>query len=116
MNGGRGGRGDDGAPDDDDANVGNKDNNNLSSDRQRAEGGEGNVDDGIDDEHVKGRVWRIPGRMDDSGDCDVEEGGSHPTTPQTTVTHELAERLRFAGRDWQRAEEEEGNVNDDGNN
>ena len=98
----------------------------LSRDRRRAEGGEGDVDDGID-EHVDGRV-RGPHRADtgngrrrrlrrdgDNGD-DVEEGGSHPTTPQTTVMRELAERLRSAGRDWQRAEEGEGNVDDGGDN
>jgi hypothetical protein len=30
--------------------------------------------------------------------------------------HELAERLRSTGRDWQREEEGEGNVGDGGNN
>ena len=90
----------------------------LSRDRQRAEGGEGNVDDGIDNEHVNGRVrgprladtgngrWRRL-RCDGDNNDDVEEGGSHPTTPQTTATRELAERLRSASRDWQRAEEGE---------
>jgi len=28
----------------------------VSRDRRRAEGGEGDVDDGVDDEHVDGRV------------------------------------------------------------
>jgi hypothetical protein len=93
--------------DDDHDNNENKDNDDLSRDRRRAEGGEGNVDDGIDDEHVDGRV-RGP-RLADTGngrrrilhydgdnDNDVEEGGSHPTTPQTMVTCKLAERLRSA--------------------
>jgi len=60
------------------------------------------------------RVWWILG-MGDGGDCG-EEGGSHPTTPQTTATRELAERLRSAGRDWQRAEEGEGDGDNGGNN
>ena len=55
-------------------------------------------------------------RRDGNNDNDVEEGGSHPTTPQTTVMRELAERLRSAGRDCQRAEEGEGDVNDGGDN
>ena len=42
--------------DDDDDNVGNKDDDDLSSNRRRAEGGEGNVDNSVDDEHVDGRV------------------------------------------------------------
>jgi len=50
----------------------------------------------------------------DNGD-DVKEGGSHPTTPQTTATRELAERLRSAGRDWQRTEEGEGDIDNGGN-
>ena len=91
MNGGRGGRGDDGAPptrreDDDDDNDGNKDDDDLSHDRRRAEGGEGNVDNGIDDEHVNGRVWGPHlvdtgnGRRrrlwrDGNNDNDVKEGG-----------------------------------------
>ena len=33
----------------------------LSRDRRRAEGGEGDVDDGVDDEHVDGRVWGLSG-------------------------------------------------------
>ena len=132
MNGGRGGSGDDGAPpmrqeDDDNDNDENKDDNNLSCDRQRAEGGEGDVNDGVDDEHVDGCVWGP--RLADTrngrrwrllragdNDDDVEEGGSHPTTPQTTATHELAERLRSAGHNWQRAEEGEGNVDNGGDN
>ena len=99
----------------------------LSRDRRRAEGGEGDVDDGVDDEHIDGRVRgqrlvdtgngrRRRLRHDGDNDDDVEEGGSHPTTPQTTATHKLAERLRSAGRDWQRAEEGEGNVDDSGDN
>jgi len=44
-------------------------------------------------------------RRDGDNDDNVEEGGSHPTTPQTTVTPELVEWLRSAGRDWQWAEE-----------
>ncbi len=70
-------------------------------------------------------VWRIPG-MGDGRDYGVtatttitsrkEEGGSHPTTPQMTATRELVERLSSAGRDWQRAEEGEGNVDDGGDN
>ena len=132
MNGGRGGRGDDGAPpmrqeDDDDDNDKNKDGVDLSRDRRWAEGGEGDIDDGVDDEHVDGRVrglrladtrngqrrrlWR-----DGNNNDDVKEGGLHPTTPQTTATRELAERLRSAGRDWQRAEVGEGDVDNSGNN
>ena len=71
------------------------------------------------------RIWRIPG-MGNGGDCGV--------TVTTTMTkrradripplrrrrqparRELAERLCSAGRDWQRAEEGEGDVNNDGNN
>jgi hypothetical protein len=113
--------------DDDDDNDGNKDNDELSRDRRWAEGGEGNVDDGVDGEHVNGRV-RCPRladagngrrrrlRRDGDNDDDVEEGGSHPTTPQTTAMRELAERLCSAGRNWQRAEEGEGDVNDGGDN
>ena len=80
----------------------------LSCDWQRAEGGEGNVNDSIDDDHVDGRVrgphladtgngrrWRL--RRDGNNDNDVEEGGSHPTTPQTTAMHELVARLCSAG-------------------
>ena len=88
----------------------------LSRDRRRAEGGEGNLDDGVDDEHVDGRVrgpcladtgngQRRRLRRDGDNDDNVEEGGLHPTTPQTTVTPELVEWLRSAGRDWQWAEE-----------
>ena len=65
------------------------------------------------------QVWQIPG-MGNGGDCGMmvttTMGGSHPTTPQTTATRKLAERLCSAGRDWQRAEEGEGDVNNDGNN
>jgi hypothetical protein len=99
----------------------------LSRDRQRAEGGEGDVDDGIDDEHIDGRVRgprladtgngrRRRLRRDGDNNDDVEEGGSHPTTPQTTATRELAERLRSTGHDWQWAEEGEGDVDDGGDN
>ena len=106
MNGSRGERGDDGAPpvrreDDDDDNDGNKDDDDLSCDRQRAEGGKGNIDDGVDDERADGRVrgphladtgngqrWRL--QRDGDRDDDVEEGGSQPTTPQTTVMREAA--------------------------
>ena len=114
MNGGRGGRGDDGAPparweDDDDDNDENKDNDDLSRNRRRAEGGEGDVNDGIDDEHVDGHVRgprladtgngrRRRLRRDGDNDNGVEEGGSHPTTPQTTATRELAERLHSRPR------------------
>ena len=99
----------------------------LSGDRRRAERGEGNVDEGVDDEHVDGRVrsprladtvngrrWRL--RRDGNRDNDVEEGGSQPTTPQTTAMRELVERLRSACQDWQRAEEGEGDVDDGGDN
>jgi hypothetical protein len=99
----------------------------LSRDRRRAEGGEGDVNDGFDDEHVDGRVrgphladtgngQRRRLRHDGDNDDDVEEGGSHPTTSQTTAMRELAERLRSTGRDWQRAEEGEGDINNGGNN
>ena len=79
----------------------------LSRDRRRAEGGEGDVDDSVDDEHVDGRV-RGPHRADtgdgrwwkswrdSDDDDDVEEGGSHPT-PLTTATCELAARLHSVG-------------------
>ncbi len=99
----------------------------LSRDRQRAEGGEGDVDDGVDDEHVNGCVRgprladtrngrRRRLRHDGDHDDDVEEGGSHPTTPQTTATCKLAERLRSTGRDWQWADKGEGDVDDGGIN
>ena len=94
----------------------------LSRDWQWAEGGEGNIDDGVDDDHVDGRVrgprladtgngrrWRL--RHNGDNYDNVEEGGLHPTTPQTMVTRELAERLRSASCDCQRAEEGEGNIN-----
>ena len=79
------------------------------------------------DEHVNGRVWglllgdtgngrRQRLRRDGDNDNDVEEGGSHPTTPQMMVTRELAERLRSVRRDWQQAEEGEGNIEDSGDN
>ena len=132
MNGGRGGRWDDGAPpvrreDDDEDNNKNKDDDDLSRTRRQVEGGEGDVDDGVDDEHVDGCV-RGPrlantgnGRRrrlqrDSDNDDGVEEGESHPTTLQTTATHDLAERLRSAGRDWQQAEEGEGDVDNSGDN
>jgi len=113
--------------DDDDYNDGNKDDDDLSRDRRRAEGGEGDVDDGVDDEHIDGRVrgprladtrngqWRRLWRDGDNDD-DVEEGGSHPTTPKMTVTRKLAERLRSASHDWQQAKEGEGNIDDGGDN
>ena len=79
----------------------------LSRDRRRTEGGEGDVDDGVDDEHVDrrvrgshrvdtadGRRWRS--RRNSENDDDVEEGGSHPT-PLTTATCKLAARLNFVG-------------------
>ena len=120
-----GGRGDDNY--DDNVRWEEQDMPYLSRDRRRAEGGEGEVDGSVDDEHVNGRVrgshlantgngrWRRL-RRDGNNDDDVEEGGSHPTTPQMTVTRELAERLRSAGRDWQQAEEGEGDVDDGGDN
>ena len=90
-----------------------------------AEGGEGDVDNGVDDEHVNGRVRGL--HLADTGNgglrrlrcyCDnyddVEEGRLHPTTPQMTATRELAKRLRSAGRDWQWTEEGEGDVDDGG--
>ena len=94
-----------------------------SHDRRWAEGGEGDVDDGVDDEHINGRVWdlhlaytgngqRRRLRHDGNNENDFEEGGSHPTIPQTTMTCKLAERLCSTGCNWQRAEEGEGNVND----
>ena len=55
-------------------------------------------------------------QRDGNNDDNVEEGGSHPTTPQTTATRELAERLSSASRDRQRAEEGEGDVNDNSDN
>ncbi len=99
----------------------------LSRNRRRAEGGEGDVDNGVDDEHIDERVRgqrlvdtgngrRRRLRHDGDNGDDVEEGGLHPTTPQTTAAHKLVERLRSAGRDWQRAEEGEGDVDDSGDN
>ena len=98
-----GGCGDDDYDYDDDVRWKEQDMPYLSRDRRRAEGGEGNVDDGVDGEHVNGRVrgphradtgdgrwWRS--RRDSDNDDDVEEGGSHPT-PLTTATRELAARL-----------------------
>jgi len=99
----------------------------LSRDWRRAEGGEGDVDNGVDDEHVDRRVqgpcladtgngqWRRF-RHDGDNNDDVKDGGSHPTNLQTTAMRKLAERLHSAGRDWQRAEEGEGDVDDGGNN
>jgi len=55
-------------------------------------------------------------QRDGNNDNNVKEGGSHPTTPQTMVMRELAERLRSAGHDRQQAEEGEGNVDNSGNN
>jgi len=120
-----GGRGDDNY--DDDVRWEEQDMPYLSHDRRRAEGGEGDVDDGVDHEHIGGRVRgprladtgngrRRRLRRDGDNDDDVEVGGSHPTTPQTTAMGGLAERLRSAGHDWQRAEEGEGDVDDGGNN
>ncbi len=99
----------------------------LSCDWWQAEGGESEVDNGIDDKHVdgcvrglclvdtgNGRRWRL--RRDGDNNNNVEEGGLHPTTPQTTATCELAERLRSTSHDRQRAEEGEGNINNGGNN
>ena len=92
-----------------------------------AEGGQGDVDDGVDDEHVDGCVrgprladtgnrQRQRLRHDSYNNDDVEEGRSHPTTPQTTAMRELVERLHSAVRNWQRAEEGEGDVDDGGDN
>ena len=53
-------------------------------------------------------------RRDGNNDNDVEEGGLHPTTLQTTATRKLAERLCSACCDWQQAEEGEGDVDDGG--
>jgi len=102
-----GGRGDDDY--DDDVRWEEQDMPYLSHDRRRAEaeGGEGDVDDGVD-EHVDGRVRgphradtgngrRRRLRRDGDNDDDVEECGSHPTTPQTTATRELVERLHSVG-------------------
>jgi len=121
-----GGRGDD---DDDDVRWEEQDMPYLSRYRRwaEAEGGQGDVDDGVDDEHVDGRVRgprladtgnrrRRRLRHDGNNNDDVEEGGSHPTTPQTTAMHELAEVMCFAVHDWQRAEEGEGDVDDGGDN
>ena len=95
----------------------------LSCNWRRAEGGEGNVDDGVDDEHVDGRVRGL--HLADTGngqwwrlrhDGDIEEGGLHPTSPKMTAMRELAERLRSASRDRQQAGGGEGNVDNGGNN
>ena len=53
---------------------------------------------------------------DGCNDDEDKEGESHPTTLQTTATHDLAERLHSAGRDWQQAEEGEGDVDNSGDN
>ena len=121
-----GGRGDD---DGNDARWEEQDMPYLSRYRRwaEAEGGQGDVDDGVDDEHVDGCVrgprladtgnrQRRRLRHDGNNNDDVEEGRSHPTTPQTTAMRELVERLRSAVRNWQRAEEGEGDVDDGGNN
>ena len=69
-----------------------------------------------------GRVWRIPGMGDgrNSGVTATTTTTSRRVdripTPQTTAMGGLAERLRSAGHDWQRAEEGEGDVDDGGNN
>ena len=99
----------------------------LSRDWRRAEGGEGDVDNGVDDEHIDGRVQgprladtgngqRRRFRHDGDNDDDVKDGGSHPTNLQTTVMRELAERLHSASRDRQQAGGGEGNVDNGGNN
>ena len=50
-----GGHGED--DDDDDVRWEEQEMPYLSHDRRRAEGGEGDINDGVDDEHVDGRVW-----------------------------------------------------------
>ena len=68
----------------------------LYRDWRRAEGGEGDVNNGVNDEDVdrrvqcpcladtgKGRRWRL--RCDGDNDNYVEEGGSHPTHPTDDV-------------------------------
>ena len=112
---------------DDDARWEEQDMPCLSRNWRRAKGGEGDIDNGIDNDHVDGRVrgphladtgngrWRRS-RRDGDNDDDIEEGGLHPTTPQTAATRELAERLRSASSDWHWAEEGEGDVDDSGNN
>jgi hypothetical protein len=96
----------------------------LSRDRRRAEGEEDDVDNGFDDKHINGPV-RGPRRVDtgvegwwrswcnDNINNDKEEGRLHPTL-RTTAMCELVERLRSAGRNRQRAEEGEGDINDGG--
>jgi hypothetical protein len=112
---------------DDDARWEEQDMPCLSRNWRRAKGGEGDIDDGIDNDHVDGRVRgprlahtgngrRRRLRRDGDNDDDVEEGGSHPTTPQTTATRELVERLLSASCDWYWAEEGEGDVDNSGNN
>ena len=76
-------------------------------DWQRAEEGEGGVDDDGENYYVDGRVrgphradtgdgrrWRS--RHDSDNDDDVEEGGSHPT-PLTMAMCKLAARLHSIG-------------------
>ncbi len=100
----------------------------LSCNQQQAEGGEGDVDDSNDDEHVggcvrgpclgdtgNGRSWRRSQRGGDNDD-DVKEGGSLPTTPRKMAMHKLAERLHSAGCDRRQAEEGESEVDNGDNN
>ena len=119
------GRGDDAY--DDNARWEEQDMPYLSCDWRRAEGGEGDVNGGIDNDRVdgcvrgprladtrNGRQWRL--WRDGDNDNNVEEGASHPTTPKTMVTCELAERLHSASCNCQCTEEGEGNVDDSGDN
>ena len=78
----------------------------LSHNWRRAEGGEGDVDDGSNNKHidwcVQGLRWvdngegqRQSSGYDGCNDDEDKEGGLHPT-PWTTATHELAARLHSA--------------------
>ena len=119
------GRGDDDYADD--ARWEEQDMPYLSRVCQRAEGGEGNVDDGVDDDHVDGHVrgphladtgngLRRRLRHDGDNNDDVKEGGLHPTCLQMTATCKLAERLHSAGCDRRQAEEGESDVDNGDNN
>ena len=100
----------------------------LSCNQRQAEGGEGDVDDGGDDEHVggcvrglcladtgNGRSWWRSRRGGDNDDK-VKEGGSHPTPPRKMAVRKLAERLHSAGCDRRQAEEGESDADNGGNN
>jgi hypothetical protein len=70
--------------DDDGDNDGNKDDDDLSRDRRRAERGEGDVNDGVDNEHVDGRV---------RGPCLVNTNGHRGATETTMMMSRRVDRI-----------------------